>query len=316
MPLPVHHLGLAVSDLERSAEFYKQFGGEEVSAQHFCGPEFELGLGVHGADLDARMIVIGSILLELVHYNGTSIEPYRARNCDAGASHIAFADHGLMHCNDDYVFMPLQAGTQWDGLSHVFYEDRLYNDVPSSTVTFAGAQRLGIETQAKGVVGRGVLLDVAHHLNVKWMAAGQVITGAQLDEVATAQGVSVLPGDILLVRTGWRRKFLNDGDGRAFLSEEPGLGLDACQWLSERNIAAVASDNWAVEAKPFDSAEQAYPVHMVLIRDMGMLLGEMWDFEELAVDCRQDGTWEFLLTAPVLKFTGAVGSPINPLAIK
>ena len=35
------------------------------------------------------------------------------------------------------------------------------------------------------------------------------------------------------------------------------------------------------------------PVHCILIRDMGMTLGEILDFEELAGDCAADGVWEF-----------------------
>lgn len=58
------------------------------------------------------------------------------------------------------------------------------------------------------------------------------------------------------------------------------------------------------------------PVHMVLIRDMGVTLGEILDFDELAADCAADGMYEFFFVCPPLKFTRAVGSPINPLAIK
>ena len=57
-------------------------------------------------------------------------------------------------------------------------------------------------------------------------------------------------------------------------------------------------------------------MHMVLIRDMGMTLGEILDFEELAADCAADGVYEFFFAGPPIKFTRAVGSPINPLAIK
>ncbi len=53
-----------------------------------------------------------------------------------------------------------------------------------------------------------------------------------------------------------------------------------------------------------------------MIRDMGLLVGEMFDIEELAADCAEDGVYEFFLSAPVLKFTRGVGSPINPLALK
>jgi kynurenine formamidase len=97
---------------------------------------------------------------------------------------------------------------------------------------------------------------------------------------------------------------------------EPGLGLACCAWLKERDVAVVASDNWAIEVLPGEIDEELLPVHMVLIRDMGMTLGEILDLEELADDCASAGVYEFLLTAPPIKFTNAVGSPINPLAIK
>jgi hypothetical protein len=48
----------------------------------------------------------------------------------------------------------------------------------------------------------------------------------------------------------------------------------------------------------------------------GLLIGEIFDLEELAADCAQDGGYEFLFVAPPLPVSGAVGSPINPQAIK
>ena len=87
-------------------------------------------------------------------------------------------------------------------------------------------------------------------------------------------------------------------------------------WLHERDVAAVCSDNFAIEVYPGEVPGVMMPVHMVLIRDMGMSLGEIFDLEALADDCAADGVWEFLFTAPVLKVSQAVGSPINPLAMK
>jgi hypothetical protein len=58
------------------------------------------------------------------------------------------------------------------------------------------------------------------------------------------------------------------------------------------------------------------PFHQVVIRDMGLTLGEMFNFEELAADCEEDGVWDMLFCAPGLKVTGSVGSPITPIAIK
>ena len=100
------------------------------------------------------------------------------------------------------------------------------------------------------------------------------------------------------------------------MAGEPGLGLACCEWLHAKEVAVVASDNWAIEVLPGEIDTELLPVHMVLIRDMGMTLGEILDLDELAADCEADGVWEFLLTAPPIKFSAAVGSPINPLAIK
>ena len=218
---------------------------------------------------------------------------------------------------DDYIFMPLQGATQWDALAHVYYDDKLYNGFPATDVTVVGAQHDSIDKQAKGIAGRGVLLDIAALQDVEWLDAGFVITPEHLEAAAERQGgVAVGSGDILVFRTGWRRKFLSDGDATDFMSGEPGLGQACCEWLRERDVAAVCSDNWAIEVLPGEVADTVFNVHMVLIRDMGLSLGEILDLEELAADCAADGTWEFFFVAPPLKVTRGVGSPINPLAFK
>ena len=223
---------------------------------------------------------------------------------------------GGVHYADDYVFMALQSASQWDGLAHVYYDDQLYNGFPASDLSPHGAKHLSIEHQAKGLVGRGVLIDVAGHRGVDWLQQGEVITPDELDEVLAAQGTELRGGDIVAFRTGWRRKFLTEGDATSFMAGEPGIGLAACEWLHAHDVAAVCSDNWGIEVLPGEVKGELLPVHMVLIRDMGMTLGEILDFEELAADCAQDGRYDFMMTAPPIKFRRAVGSPINPLAIK
>jgi kynurenine formamidase len=217
---------------------------------------------------------------------------------------------------DDYIFMPLQGASQWDSLAHVFYDDQLYNGYPASDVSVQGALHNSIDRLAKGIAGRGVLLDIAALKGVEWLEGGYAITPDDLEAAMQRQGVSVGAGDILLFRTGWRRKFIQEKDPHAFMAGEPGLGMACAEWLHDREVAVIASDNWAIEVLPGEYEGVALNVHMVLIRDMGMTLGEILDFEELAADCAADNVWEFFFTAPVLKFSKAVGSPINPLAIK
>ncbi|MGH2632299.1 MAG: cyclase family protein, partial [Tepidiformaceae bacterium] len=139
---------------------------------------------------------------------------------------------------------------------------------------------------------------------------------ADLDAAAARQHVEVLPGDIVLFRTGWRRKFLAEKNPVTFMAGEPGLGMACCEWLHDKQVAVICSDNWAIEVLPGEFEDAVFNVHMVLIRDMGMTLGEILDFEELAADCAADGVWEFFFCSPPLKVTKAVGSPINPLAMK
>ena len=68
--------------------------------------------------------------------------------------------------------------------------------------------------------------------------------------------------------------------------------------------------------QPAESEGGILPLHGVLIRDLGMTIGEMFHLEELAADCQKDGVYEFLFVGQPLRITGAVGSPLNPLAIK
>ena len=254
--------------------------------------------------------------------NGPQLGPFRNNpvhlmSLDGGdnASWTARGIGPLRVC-DDWVIMPLQCATQWDGLAHVYYGDYLYNGVSAATVTSAGAEKNSIDKQGEGIVSRGVLLDIARYKGVDWLKHGELITAADLDGAAAKQGVTIEPGDVVLMRTGWRTKYVQDGNRNEFMGGEPGIGVDALPWLYEKQIAAFASDNWAVEVLPGEDAAVALPVHCVAIRDIGLTLGEMFDLDALADDCAEDGVYEFQFMGPVLKVTGAVGSPINPLALK
>jgi len=96
----------------------------------------------------------------------------------------------------------------------------------------------------------------------------------------------------------------------------PGLSLHCARWIFEREIAAVATDTWGVEVRPNETKDCMQPLHMVSLRNTGLLLGEIFALDELADACAEDGNYAFLFVAPPLPITGAVGSPVNPLAIK
>ncbi|CAO5244806.1 cyclase family protein [Frankia sp. AgKG'84/4] len=221
--------------------------------------------------------------------------------------------------SDDMLTLPLQCASQWDSLAHVGYDDRFYNDVIASAAVTArgGASRNSIEAVLPGAVGRGVLLDLARLRGVDWISAeDDPITVAELERAEAAQGVRVGSGDALLFRTGWRRKSLVEGWTPEWLAANPGLALECAQWICEREISIVAADNWGVEIQPSRTAGAFLPLHCVLLRDVGMMFGEMFDLEALAEDCAADGQWDFFFSGPPLRVVGGVGSVANPVAVK
>lgn len=220
--------------------------------------------------------------------------------------------------SDDVLSLPLQSSTQWDSLAHVHYDGKLYNGYPADeALGVGGTTRNGIDKLASaGIVSRGVLVDIARHRGVDRLRPGSAIRPSEIDDALANQGCSLLPGDILVLRTGHITVFTKDNDRETYLWQGPGLGIDAAEWIRRHDLAAVCSDTSAVEVMPCEDESLLYPLHLLCIRDMGLPFGEMFDLEELAADCAADGCWEFLLSAPPLKVTGGIGSPINPLAIK
>jgi kynurenine formamidase len=165
------------------------------------------------------------------------------------------------------------------------------------------------------VVGRGVLLDIARHRGVDHLERNDHITPAELDDVVAKQKVQLRKGDIILIRTGWWLEFLAKRDGDAWAIGSPGVTWRCAEWFHQHDTAAVAADTVGVEVmQPQEGIWSLF--HMLALRDMGLLLGEIWDLEGLGADCARDKVYEFLLLATALPITGAVGTPINPVAIK
>lgn len=217
---------------------------------------------------------------------------------------------------DDMIITGLQSATQWDGLAHAGYGGYFYNGVPAAAVnSFTGAARNSFHKTIDRLITRGVLLDIPRLKGVDRLEDSYEVTEADLLAAEKRQGVTVESGDIVLLRTGTYKWFL-EGDRARFLGNNPGPGLDTATWLYEREVAAIAVDNYTGEVWPSPVEGAMIPLHQVAIRDIGLTIGEMWNLEELAEDCEADGVWEFLLAAPGLKVTGSVGSPVTPVALK
>ncbi len=226
---------------------------------------------------------------------------------------------GVAAGTDDAVFMPLQCATQWDSLAHIFFEGKMYNNRGPEWVTSTdGAKKNSITAMAGKLCSRGVLLDIARYKGVDWLQPGQAIYTEDLDGCAARQGVQVGRGDIVLIRTGQMAEVKARGSWGDYAGgPAPGLSVTTAEWFYRKEIAAYCTDTWGTEVIPNETeGERMQPLHRILIVHTGMLLGEILDLEALATDCAEDGIYEFLFCSPALPITGAVGSPINPYAVK
>lgn len=245
--------------------------------------------------------------------------------------------------NDDIAIIALQYSTHWDALSHyggmfdadddgepepVFYngfrsgvelvgplEDN--GDGNSSTVS---ANALGVERMAeRRMQGRGVMIDLVHHLG----RARSVVGYEELMRIMEADGVEVERGDMVCLHTGLSTMLLEmakNPDGPLLLKSCPVLdGRDEklLKWISDSGLVAIAADNYAVELNPGRDQKAccAYlPLHEHCLFKLGIPLGELWYFDELARWLRANKRSRFLLTAPPIRLPGAVGGPVTPIA--
>jgi kynurenine formamidase len=318
---------LTRQDLREAAEKYKNWGK--------WGPADEIGTLNYTKAEDivaaARLVRKGKVISLALNFDNAGpqgakskypalgrINPLHTMLRTGTDAYSGVLDHRGIRAADDMVVMPLQCGTQWDGLGHVFYENYMWNGYDCREVTSNGAQKCGIEKTKNKMVGRGVFLDVARALGKRWLDDGYAITTADLDRTAKAQKVEVRRGDFVVVRTGQMEAKLEAGSWDGYPGgDAPGFSFETLEWIKRTELAALASDTWGCEVRPNETEPGInQPWHWITIPMMGMTMGEIFYVKELAEDCAADSIYEFLFVAPALPITGAVGSPTNPLAIK
>ncbi|MER7395336.1 cyclase family protein [Streptomyces sp. NPDC000151] len=223
-----------------------------------------------------------------------------------------------LHYADDKIEAFLQGSTQYDALGHVWYGGQIWNGYDART-TVGGMDKAGVEPIAeRGVVGRGILLDMARFRGKKNLDKGEPFTHEDLEACAEAQGVTIEPRDILLVRTNFLRLFHEQGD--AFYEDfcEPGLTYspELVRWFQDREIPNLVTDTFANERTRDPETGFALSLHCALMRNLGIAFTEICDLEKLAANCAEDGRYAFLYTAAPLKVHRGTGAPVNPVVIK
>jgi kynurenine formamidase len=212
--------------------------------------------------------------------------------------------------NDDILNCWVGIGSQLDGLGHVGIDNVYYaGNHAKDFVDISGLKRLGIEN-VPAMATRGVLLDMAAHLGTDVVKEGTPFNQAEIDAVASKQGVEIREGDVVIFHTGWLS--LIDKDSKRYASVEPGLGKQGAQYLISKGVVAVGADQWGLEVIPFEQGNGAFEVHQTLLAKGGTYILENMNTAALA----KDKVYEFMFVLGPNKYKGAVQSMINPMAIK
>lgn len=232
--------------------------------------------------------------------------PARFMDRDAGDYALGARSPAGFKFAEDTVQMATHSGTHLDALSHAWEGDDLYNGHPAAAVrSTLGAQRCGAE-KLRPVVTRGVLLDLVAAAGGP-LEPATAVTADDVQAAYEAAGIEPRSGDAVLLRTGWWERGMSSTD---YHHDEPGLTLDAAQWLAEHDAALVGADNYAVEVQP-SALHTMFPVHLCLLHRQGVPLLENLDLSAVAAS----GRTTFLFMLAPLPLVGSTASPVAPVAV-
>ena len=292
---------------------------DEVGSLNFLGePEVLRGVA---AVRTGRVFTLGS---RLARPDGDPVWPGRPTGRRYAVQDKSTYDEGHAQTEggdefaDDVLFISLHGTTHTDALGHVWYDDALYNGYPARSTTGRLTRASVLPLAERGIVGRGVLVDLARAKGATSLARDERVELADLLAAARGQGIEIEQHDILLLRTGWLGEYERDRD--EFTREpfaEPGLvySRQLVDWFHEREIPALGTDTLGNELTLHPGFGDISTLHAALMRNLGIVFTEMLQLDELAAACAETGRWTFLYAAAPLKVVAGSAAPTNPVAI-
>lgn len=297
---------------------------DQVGALNYLGAEqVRNGAGaVSGGDVFSLQIPMthnfGPVFpgrIPMMHYMAQDEASYSSGKNDPLAGGLKFSD--------DVAFTYLQGTTHVDALGHAWYGDQVYGGVSADSTVHGHSHADVAAIGRRGIVGRAVLLDVGRHMGGDdgRLDPNECITLDDMRATAETQGTSIAEHDIVLVRTGSMERYFDEETNSEWEAlTEPGLcySTELVQWFADMEIPMVGADNLGVEkvVQEIDGDTVIIPLHGALIRDLGVVMSEIYWLQDLAADSAEDGQYEFMLVAAPLQVEQASGSPVNPIAIK
>lgn len=212
--------------------------------------------------------------------------------------------------NDERVTTSFGIGSQIDGLGHLGIGNQYYNGLTAADIVRdTGLAELGTH-DIPPIVTRGVLLDMTRHFGVDMVSEGTAFNRAEIDAAASAQGLQIRHGDVVLFHTGWLQLLGVDND--RYISSQPGVGVEGAEYLAELGVVAIGADTPALEVIPFENPQRVFAVHQTLLAKQGVYILESMNTAALAAD----EAHEFMFVLGQPKFKGAVQVVVNPIAIR
>jgi kynurenine formamidase len=203
----------------------------------------------------------------------------------------------------------MQIGTHLDGLNHLQIGDRFYNGFQTREIVEEwGTNKLGIESVPQ-VVTRGVMVDIARYRGVSQLKEGEVITPKDMEAALTSQKVDLEHGDVLLIHTGWGS--LWEANPAGYTSGEPGIGMEAVDWLVKKRVAMTGADTWSYGAVPGEDPNRPFIVPQTLNAKHGLFIMENLDTSLLAAE----NIYEFMFVLTHYKTRGSTAAWISPIAV-
>jgi kynurenine formamidase len=212
--------------------------------------------------------------------------------------------------NLERMELTTHVGTHIDSLGHFTYGDRMHGGYSAEeTCEDFGLAALGIEN-CPPMVTRGLVLDVSRLDGGDHLLPGRPVTRADLEKALAKSGQKIEAGDVVCIQTGWGRFFMKDND--KYVHSEPGIDLEAAKWLTSQDVVAIGADNMALEVLPGTNHPEALmPVHQHCLADAGVYIIENLFLDDVI----KSGASSFCFMLSAVKFKGATGCPVRPIAI-
>jgi kynurenine formamidase len=199
-----------------------------------------------------------------------------------------------------------------DALCHARFNGKAYNGFDAADASESGCASSGIEQLKTGILSRGILIDVPRLKNVPYLEPGTPVLASDIEDFERQAGVTIEPGDVVLIRTGRWAKRAEIGP-YSLQGGSPGVHVSALPLLRERDVAVLGTDV-GLDVVPAGVEGVVIPTHTVAIAGIGLLIIDNADLEALAATAARLERWEFMFSAAPIPVAGATGSVVNAIA--